>query len=41
MQQAIATGATEIHPARDYDYGYRQGEIKDLFRTSLAHRKEN
>ena len=31
MQQAIASGATEVTPAQDYDYGYRQGEIKDPF----------
>lgn len=29
MQQALAAGATLRSPARDYDYGYRQGEIKD------------
>lgn len=31
MQNAIEAGATEIHPAQDYDYGYRQGTIKDPF----------
>jgi len=31
MNSAIAAGATEITPAQDYDYGYRQGEIKDPF----------
>jgi PhnB protein len=31
MKSAIAAGATEISPAQDYDYGYRQGEIKDPF----------
>ena len=31
MVNAIAAGATEISPAQDYDYGYRQGEIKDPF----------
>src|SRR5258706_2454336 len=31
MKKAIAAGATEISPAKDYDYGYRQGEIKDPF----------
>lgn len=31
MNRAIAAGAKEISPAQDYDYGYRQGEIKDLF----------
>jgi PhnB protein len=29
MAKAIASGATEISPAKDYDYGYRQGLIKD------------
>ena len=29
MKSAIAAGATVITPAQDYDYGYRQGEIKD------------
>ncbi len=31
MQCAIAAGAVEISSAKDYDYGYRQGEIKDPF----------
>ncbi len=31
MKSAIAAGALEISPAQDYDYGYRQGEIKDPF----------
>ena len=31
MQSAISAGATEINPATSYDYGYRQGEIKDPF----------
>jgi len=31
MNSAIAAGATVISPAQDYDYGYRQGEIKDPF----------
>ncbi len=31
MQTAIAAGAMEISPAQDYDYGYRQGKIKDPF----------
>ena len=29
VRAAIAAGAREISPARDYDYGYRQGSIKD------------
>jgi PhnB protein len=31
MRKAIKAGATVIKPAQDYDYGYRQGEIKDPF----------
>jgi PhnB protein len=31
MQNAIDAGAIEIDPAQDYDYGYRQGTIKDPF----------
>jgi PhnB protein len=31
MKNAVAAGATEISPAQDYDYGYRQGELKDPF----------
>lgn len=31
MKSAIEAGATEINPARDYEYGYRQGTIKDPF----------
>ncbi len=31
MKRAIAAGAIEVSPAQDYDYGYRQGEIKDPF----------
>jgi len=31
MNKAIAAGATVTSPAQDYDYGYRQGEIKDPF----------
>lgn len=31
MKDAIAAGAIEISPATSYDYGYRQGEIKDPF----------
>src|ERR1041385_5992406 len=29
MKKAVAAGATEGNPAQDYEYGYRQGEIKD------------
>ncbi len=31
MNAAIAAGAIETSPAQDYDYGYRQGEVKDPF----------
>jgi PhnB protein len=31
IQNAINAGAIEINPAQDYDYGYRQGTIKDPF----------
>lgn len=31
MASAVAAGAVEISPATDYDYGYRQGEIRDPF----------
>ena len=31
MHNAIKAGAIEISPAQDYDYGYRQGTIKDPF----------
>src|ERR1019366_8852669 len=31
MLDAINAGATEINPAKDYEYGFRQGEIKDPF----------
>lgn len=31
MHKAIQAGATEISPATDYDYGYRQGMFRDPF----------
>jgi PhnB protein len=31
MSKAIEAGATEISKAKDYEYGYRQGTIKDPF----------
>jgi PhnB protein len=31
MNRAIAAGATVTSPAQDYEYGYRQGVIKDPF----------
>ena len=29
--KAIAAGATELSPVQDYEYGYRQGTIRDPF----------
>jgi len=31
MKRAIVAGAVVLSPAQSYDYGYRQGEIKDPF----------
>jgi PhnB protein len=31
MNNAIEAGAREINPVKDYEYGYRQGEIEDPF----------
>ena len=31
MGKALKAGATLIHAAQDYDYGYRQGEFRDPF----------
>lgn len=31
MDKAIQAGAVVLSPAQSYDYGYRQGEIKDPF----------
>ena|ERR1700733_3136403 len=31
VAKAVTTGATMVSPVIDYDYGYRQGEIKDPF----------
>jgi PhnB protein len=31
IEKAVEAGATLISPAKDYEYGYRQGEIKDPF----------
>ena len=31
MSKAIKAGAMEINQAQDYEYGYRQGTIKDPF----------
>ena len=31
MKQAVSAGAVEVNPAQDYEYGYRQGTIRDPF----------
>ena len=31
MDKALQAGATLLTPAQDYDYGYRQGNIRDPF----------
>ena len=31
IAKAVKAGAAVINPAQDYEYGYRQGEIKDPF----------
>ncbi len=31
IESAVAAGALIVDPAQDYDYGYRQGTIKDPF----------
>jgi len=31
ISKAIGEGATLVSPAHDFDYGYRQGQIKDPF----------
>ena len=31
MNKAIAAGAAVLSPAQSYEYGYRQGQIKDPF----------
>lgn len=31
MRKALASGATEINPVTDHDYGYRQGMFRDPF----------
>jgi len=31
MARAIPAGAKELSPAKDYEYGYRQGDIQDPF----------
>jgi PhnB protein len=31
MNSALAAGATLVKPAKDYEYGYRQGQVKDPY----------
>ncbi len=31
FDRAVKAGARVIHPVTDYDYGYRQGELIDIF----------
>ena len=31
FKKAVASGAIELSPMQDYDYGYRQGTIRDPF----------
>jgi len=31
FNQAIAAGATQLSPMQDFDYGYRQGVLRDPF----------
>ncbi len=31
MNKAVEAGATVLSPAQSYDYGYRQGDVKDPF----------
>lgn len=31
VKRAMTAGAVEVSPVQDYEYGYRQGEIKDPF----------
>ena len=31
MNNAVAAGGIVLSPAQDYDYGYRQGEVRDPF----------
>ena len=41
MNRAIRAGATEISAARDYEYGYRQGELEDPFGHRWLIQKKN
>jgi PhnB protein len=40
MASAIAAGAKETNPAKDYEYGYRQGEVLDPFGHSWVIQSE-
>jgi PhnB protein len=31
MLKAVAAGGKEVHPVKDYEYGYRQGSLTDPF----------
>ena len=31
FNRAVKAGAKVVHPVTDYDYGYRQGELTDVF----------
>jgi PhnB protein len=35
MEKAIEAGVTVLSPIQDYDYGYRQGDIRDPFGQQL------
>jgi len=41
MQKAMEAGATEISPATDHEYGYRQGMFKDPFGHYWQIQKKN
>jgi PhnB protein len=40
MKKAILSGAEEISPAKDYEYGYRQGDLEDPFGHSWTIQKK-
>ncbi|WP_199538103.1 VOC family protein [Emticicia sp. C21] len=41
MAQAIEAGASEISPAQDYDYGYRQGILKTRLDITGKYRRKS
>ena len=41
MNSAKSAGAKEISHTQDYEYGYRQGQIKRPFRASMADWSKN